>query len=183
MATLDRSVRRVALLRGINVGGRNIVPMAELRADLEASGLEGVRTYIQSGNVVMDASPEEPSVVARRIADAIDARHGFRPQVLVLESNDLQLAVADNPFPDAESDPKALHMSFLTGPAAPDPRAIDAVCSASERWALHEKVFYLHAPDGIGRSKLAGRLDKLLGVPATGRNLRTARKLLAMIDE
>ena len=171
----------MALFRGINVGGNNILPMAELRIGLESLKLRNVRTYIQSGNVVFASSSKSAAALARKIADHVEQRHGFRPQVLLLTYEDLADAVEKNPFPKAVSDPKTLHFTFLAEPATdPDLAALDAVKSATEEYALTDHVFYLHAPDGIGRSKLAANAEKILGVTMTGRNFRTVEKLMAI---
>lgn len=171
----------IALLRGINVGGNNVLPMAKLRNDLEELGLENVRTYIQSGNVVFDASAKSAAALGTKIGKQIEQRHGFRPQLLVLTRQDLLAAVESNPFPEAVSEPKSLHFSFLAEPAAdPDLKALDDVKAATERYELTDRVFYLHAPDGIGRSKLAANVEKHIGVAMTGRNYRTVEKLLSM---
>ena len=115
----------VALLRGINVGGHNKLPMQDLRDILAALGCKDIKTYIQSGNAV------------------------FR-------SDDYQSILSANPFPDAVDNPKSLHVSFLSeNPAEPDLTALDALKSSTENYALLENAFYLYAPDGIGRSKLA----------------------------
>ena len=91
-------------------------------------------------------------------------------------------AVDSNPFPKAVSDPKTLHFLFLAEPAAdPDTEALDDMKTTSEEYKLTDGVFYLHAPDGIGRSKLAANAEKHLGVVATGRNYRTVDKLLSMV--
>lgn len=92
---------------------------------------------------------------------------------------DAYLAILDtNPFPDAVNDPKSLHVGFLTEePVAPDFDSLAALKSPTENYRLLKGVFYLHAPDGIGRSKLAAKIDKCLGVATTGRNWRSARAI------
>lgn len=171
----------VALFRGINVGGKNVLPMARLRGELEALGLVDVRTYIQSGNVVFESSAESSKELATSIADRIESQHGFRPEVLILSREELAAAVAANPFPEAAADPKTLHFFFLAESATqPDVAALDDARVSSERYQLTDRVFYLHAPDGIGRSKLAAKAEKLLGVAATARNYRTVDKLVGM---
>ena len=89
----------IALFRGINVGGRNILPMAELRSDLESLNLKNVRTYIQSGNVVFDSTIKTAPFLTRRICGQIENRHGFRPGVFLLDPEGLISAVDSNPFP------------------------------------------------------------------------------------
>lgn len=173
----------IALLRGINVGGRNILPMKELRALLEGLGLESVRTYIQSGNVVFQTEEPDLSRLSGRITSAIQKSHGFEPRVLLLGIEELDRAIQGNPFPEAEAQPKTLHVSFLESvPDAPDLEAIERVRSDTERFVLADKVFYFHAPDGIGRSKLAANVERYLGVPATGRNWRSVQKVRALAE-
>ena len=174
----------IALLRGINVGGNNILPMAKLKSDLESLNLKNVRTYIQSGNIVFDSTAKTASSLSSKIARRIEERHRFRPQLLILRAEDLLLAIESNPFPKAVSDPKTLHFFFLAEPASnPDTKALDDAKTSSERYKLTDGVFYLHAPDGIGRSKLAANAAKHLGVVTTARNYRTVDKLLSMVTQ
>lgn len=171
----------VALLRGVNVGGAHRLPMAELRNGLAGLGLENVRTYIQSGNVVFESSHASDSALAVLIADHIEQRHGFRAEVLVLGAENLREAVKSNPFPEALSDPRSLHFFFLASPARQaDMDALAAAVSPTERFCLTERVLYLHAPDGVGRSRLAASAEKRLGVVTTARNARTVMKLMAL---
>ena len=132
----------IALLRGINVGGNNIVPMAELRTALEAAGLRRVRTWIQSGNVVFESNARTAAPLSKKISDCILKQYGFRPHVHTLRDADLQAAVDANPFPEAVTDPKTLHFSFLQSPATN--ARLDAITeakTASERFALTDHVF------------------------------------------
>ncbi|MBA2533391.1 MAG: DUF1697 domain-containing protein [Rubrobacter sp.] len=171
----------VALFRGVNVGGNNILPMKELVATLENVGCEDVETYIQSGNTVFRNEEEDASLLSDRIRAAIEESHGFKPRVLVLGSEELERAVRSNPFPEAESEPKSLHVYFLaSSPERPDLDALERIKGDRERFVLGDGIFYLHAPDGVGRSRLAANTEKLLGVSATARNWRTVRKLSAM---
>jgi uncharacterized protein (DUF1697 family) len=173
----------IALFRGINVGGRNILRMADLVALLKKLGASRVETYIQSGNVVLQHEEEDPSQLARRIEEAIQASHGFEPQVLLRDALEVENAMASNPFPEAESEPKSLHLFFLESPPQnPDLDALDAIKESDERFDLIDAVFYLHTPSGIGRSKLAARAEKALGVAATGRNWRTVGKIVEMVN-
>lgn len=174
----------IALFRGINVGGNNILSMAKLKSDLESLNLRNVRTYIQSGNVVFDSTAKTASSLGKRIARQIEERRGFRPQVLILKREDLLTAIELNPFSKAVSDPKTLHFFFLAEPASdPDTEALDDSRTSTEKYKLTDGVFYLHAPDGIDRSKLAANAQKHLGVVTTARNYRTVDKLLSMVTE
>ena len=170
----------IALFRGINVGGKNILPMHDLRGLLQDLGCEDVRTYIQSGNAVFRHS-ESTSRIEERIRKAILTSHGFEPAVLLLTADRLEKAVRSNPFPEGESDPSKLHLFFLAGaPKSPDSDAIDSIRADSERFSVIGGVAYLHAPDGIARSKLAARVERVVGVAATARNWRSVTKILEM---
>lgn len=170
----------IALFRGINVGGRHILPMQALREILAELGCENVQTYIQSGNAVFQGA-QEPDALAKAIGAAVEERFGFRPRVLVLTAERLRAIAAANPYADAAADPKFVHVLFLAGPPdSPDLDGLDAVKAATESWQLEDRAFYLHAPAGIGRSKLAAKVEQALGVEATGRNWRTVTKLLEL---
>ena len=169
----------IALLRGINVGGHNKLPMKELKTLLEGLGLSSVQTYIQSGNVVFQCDRTDLSILAQEITAAIGESHGFEPQIMLLRLVDLETAVSHNPFPTSDEQHKTLHFYFLeSAPLNPDLAMLEAVKSDSEQFELRGTVFYLHAPEGIGRSKLAEKVERALGVPATARNWRTVSKVL-----
>jgi len=170
----------IALLRGINVGGNNILPMQELRRLLEDVGCSDVRTYIQSGNAVF-RHRAAAAALTRQIRAAIASAKGFDPALLLLKRDALARAAKANPFPEAESDPSKLHLFFLLErPKQPDLEAATQLAAKDERFDLKGTTFYLHAPSGIARSKLATKVDKCLGVAGTGRNWRTVQKLLAL---
>jgi uncharacterized protein (DUF1697 family) len=174
----------IALLRGINVGGNNMLKMADLVRLMEANGCADVRTYIQSGNVVFRSAASDPERLAKRIGGAIAKLRGFEPRVLVLTAAELERAAAANPFPEADRQPKHVHLFFLEAkPAKPDLKAIEELRAKSERFVLKGSVFYMHTPDGLGRSKLATRAERLLGVAATARNWNTVATLLDMARE
>ena len=174
----------IALLRGINVGGKGLLPMKELVAILESLGCRDVKTYIQSGNAVFEHSESEASKLAGKISAAIAKKRGFAPHVLVLDAKEFQRAVDGNPFPEAAEEPKSLHLFFLDSkPAKATLKSLDSLKSDNEQFELRGSVFYLHAPDGIGRSKLAANVERKLGVPATSRNWRTVCKLLEIANE
>lgn len=174
----------IALLRGINVGGHHKLPMRELVVLLESLGLKNVRTYIQSGNVVFQSEQTDLLALSETMSAAIGQNHGFRPQVFILDHPSFQAAMAANPFPEGEAQPKSLHFFFLEAvPKDPDLAALEAMKAENERFALIDKVFYLHAPDGIGRSKLAERLGRGWDVVITARNWRTVSKINALAEE
>jgi uncharacterized protein (DUF1697 family) len=169
----------VALIRGINVGGKGVLPMRVLKTVLEGLGCSHITTYVQSGNAVFEIGEKDASQLSVRIASAIQTCRGFEPHVLLLKREDVEQAIAANPFPEAISDPKNLHLGFLARiPAIPDLKTLTRLASTRERFRLIGRVFYLHAPDGVGKSKLAAGAEKCLGVPMTDRNWRTVSTLL-----
>jgi uncharacterized protein (DUF1697 family) len=170
----------IALFRGINVVGNNRLPMRDLVRILERTGCKDVTTYIQSGNAVFRTGRGQPKKLAEEIGARIYKDHGFKPKVLLLTATELEAAIANNPFSTAVG--KALHFMFLESRAKkPDLAGLLAVKSKSEQFKLDGKVFYLYAPEGIGRSKLVAKVEPALGVPVTGRNWNTVEKLSAMV--
>lgn len=171
----------IALLRGINVGGNNKLPMKELVTVLEGIRLEKVKTYIQSGNVVFQSERRDKAALSEEISAAISKSHGFSPAILLLEVDELAAAMQANPFPEGEDEPKSLHLFFMEpAPQKPDVAFLEALKSETERFLLIDKVFYLHAPEGIGRSKLAERFGRGWKVNVTARNWRTVCKVMEM---
>jgi len=174
----------IALFRGINVGGTGSLPMKELAAILQGLGCRDVRTFIQSGNAVFASATQDAARLAAAMGAEIKQRRGFEPHILLLTRAEFEQAIAANPFPEAENEPQTLHLGFLVSvPPKPDLQGIEKLRAASERCQLVGRVFYLHAPEGIGRSKLAAASERLLGVPMTDRNWRTVQALAAMARE
>ncbi|MFG2877034.1 DUF1697 domain-containing protein [Streptomyces sp. NPDC048337] len=173
-----------ALLRGINVGGYKKVPMAELRSVLEGLGHGDVRTYLQSGNAVFSSTKKDPAALARELEKAIEAHFGFRVACLVVDGAYLRAVAEACPFPAAELEGKQLHATFFSEqPAADRFAAIDQSAYLPEEYRLGDRVLYLYAPDGLGRSKLAEALAKpavTKGVDATTRNWNTVAKLVEL---
>ena len=167
----------VALLRGINVGGNNILPMGELRDLLADLGCTDVATYIQSGNAVFRHDSDAAGLSAA-IAAAIARQFDFEPSVLVLTADEFVSIAADHPFAADVVDAKTLHIWFLgAAPTRPDLARIEALAVDSEKYRLSDAAFYLLAPDGIGRSRLAADVEKCVGVATTARNWRTVGKI------
>lgn len=180
----DRMNTYIALFRGINVGGKNPLPMKELVALLGDIGARKIKTYIQSGNAVFQSAENNIAQLSKQLTAEIKKRHGFEPYALILGLDVIEKAIAENPFPEAEADPSSLHLGFLAfTPKTPDLKKLSGLKKESERFHLSDSVFYLHAPDGIGRSKLAASTEKLLGVPMTDRNWRTVCKIREMAKE
>lgn len=169
--------RRILLLRGVNVGGHGRLPMAELRQMLADLGLGNPRTLIASGNAVFD-DPGLPDLPAR-LSEALANRFGLHTDLFLMEPAELQAVHDGNPFAGAAArDGSRVHVFFLSRPTTLP--AMAAALATTEVLHLTPAALYLHAPDGIGRSKLAERLPRLLQVPVTARNWNTVTALLAM---
>jgi uncharacterized protein (DUF1697 family) len=173
------ATRHVALLRGINVGGHNIVSMARLRALYEALDCEDVATYLQSGNVVF-RSDRDPAGVGRGVERALKRELGLDIRVLDRTHGDLARIVEADPFPGA--DPSRRVVMFLSeAPGAEIAREIGHVTLGPDEARLIGLEVHLHCPDGIGNSKLPGLLtERRLGVTGTARNWRTVTRLLEL---
>lgn len=172
-------VTYIALLRGINVGGNNILPMADLRNIAAKCGLKNARTYIQSGNLVFETDETNEKTISNTLSKAIEKQFNFKIQILTLLKRHVETVLNQSPFSPIE--PKHLNMWFLSEiPNAPDALAIMDLKAESEEYNITDKCFYLHAPKGIGRSKLAAKIEKILGVPTTARNLNSVQKILAL---
>ena len=173
----------IALLRGINVGGKNVLKMADLKDNLQSIKLKNVRTYIQSGNVVFESVAKSATTLARKITDIVAEKHGFAPVVVVISANQLLDAIQSNPFAQEAGIAKSLHFFFLKKSCSdPDLQGMEAIKKPSEQFQLLGDVFYLFTPDGFHSSKLAARVERLLGVVTTARNFRTVQKLMDMVD-
>lgn len=170
----------VALLRGINVGGNNLVPMADLRVLCAGLGWTGVQTYIASGNLVFAAegTADELTGVLRR---AIAAQMAVDAALIVLPAVAVRAALAACPFDPKEG--KQVHGFFLWADPAVDWAVYEILRLPNEEVVVRGRVAWLHAPDGIGRSKLAEKFHKVVtGTDMTARNLNTIRKLVEMLD-
>ncbi|HXB48916.1 MAG TPA: DUF1697 domain-containing protein [Streptosporangiaceae bacterium] len=181
--------RYLALLRGINVGGRNKVAMADLRDLATALGLADATTYIQSGNLLFSCAEADTAELADLLESEIASRMGVRPAVVVLSRDDLKQVIADNPY-TGETNPKCLHAVFRRDEIDPD--GIAAVAAAVQRVrdtgsrddaTIIGRTLFLHTPDGFGRSELAVRLSNAKAQAAgTARNWATVTKLMGMLD-
>ena len=171
----------VALLRGINVGGRTSLKMADLRRVAEDLGYGSVATYIQSGNLLLSTSDPAPQV-ADDLAAAVAASSSVAPAVMVRTRVQLAKVVAGNPFLGAGADPSHLHVTFTDGPARAGLAGIDLAAYAPEEAAAVGHHLYLHLPNGMGRSKLAIDLAKQKGPAGTTRSWRTTTKLLELAE-
>ena len=180
----EGSATYLALLRGINVGGKNKLPMKDLVDLFVEAGCDDVRTYIQSGNVIFGAAPDLaarlPGLVAARIAE----RFGYRTPAVLLTADQLRDVVANNPFLAAGAVEDELHVMFLAD--RPDPRRIadlDPDRSPPDAFVVRDQEIYLRLPHGVARTRLTNYyFDAKLGTTSTGRNWRTVIKLLELTE-
>lgn len=170
----------IGLIRGINVGGRNAVPMADLRAVCSDLGCKDVQTYVQSGNLIFRAT-DTPEHMEDQLEEAIDRRFGVSAAVLVRSAAEWQRYAEGNPFGEAANrEPNLVMLALSKATPKPDAaRALQERAAAGERVAQVGPVLWIHYPGGAGRSKLsAGSLDRFVGSPVTTRNWRTVLKLV-----
>ena len=172
----------VALLRGINVGGNNMLPMKDLAAMFAKAGCSEVQTYIQSGNVVFRAEPEVAARVPDAIAKAIAARAKIKIPVVVRTAGELRRVADKNPFLRRSVDVDKLHVVFLAAkPSSAALAALDPKRSPPDEFIAEGPEIYLHCPNGYGRSKLSNAyFDSKLATTSTVRNWRTVLKLLEL---
>ncbi|MDT0302607.1 DUF1697 domain-containing protein [Streptomonospora wellingtoniae] len=166
-----------ALLRGINVGGRNKVRMADLRALLDGLGYTGTATLLQSGNAVFGAAEADPRALGTAIEGALADELGVSVAVIVRSAADLRRVVDGIPFP--VRDPAKCAVAFLDSPVDRERlAALDSAAYAPEELVPGDREVYLYFPDGLGRAKLAPLLDRYLPAPVTVRNWNTTTRLL-----
>jgi uncharacterized protein (DUF1697 family) len=176
--------RHIVLLRGVNLGPRNRVAMPELRDVLAGAGFGDVRSYVQSGNVVLSSALSADDV-ARACGELIAGELGLRLDVVVRTHAELAAVVERDPLGELAANPKRYQVTFLASELEPaTARRIEEAAAGDERVHVANREVYAWHPDGVGRSKLATLLSgRSLGVPATARNWTTVTALLALADE
>jgi uncharacterized protein (DUF1697 family) len=177
------SQAHVALLRGINVGGKNKLPMAELVALFRAAGARSVRTHIQSGNVLFGAEPKALGRLVRDVEARLAKKLGGPIPLAVRNARDLVRVSQENPYLAAGIDPAELHVAFLA--ARPEKRrlaALDPRRSPGDAFTARGSELYLHLPNGVARTKLTNAyFDATLGTTSTLRNWRTVATLVTLV--
>ena len=184
MASAKTTLRKyVALLRGINVGGKNILPMQDLVAIFRHAGCAEVTTFIQSGNVIFSAGQDAEKELPNQISQHIEDSFGYRIPVVLRNLPEMRKAVTSNPFLGPEVDPKTLHVYFLRDePAAEAVAALDPQRSTPDTFAVLGREVYLNLPNGMGRTKLTNAwFDSKLKTVSTARNWGTTQKLLELL--
>jgi uncharacterized protein (DUF1697 family) len=175
-------VKAVALLRGVNVGGKARVPMAELRELVEGVGLADVQTYVQSGNIVFSSPRRNAESLAPSLEKEIAAAFGVKTKVLIRSAR--ELAALEHPFLADETEYSRLHVLFLRDrPGKAELRRLDPERSPPDRFELKAREIFLHYPNGAGRSKLTtDYFERTLGAVGTARNWKTVLKLKELVQ-
>lgn len=173
----------ISMLRGINVGGHNLIKMEELRGLYALLKFENPRSYVQSGNVVFGTKEKDLKKVARKIEDAIERKFACRPDVILRTVDEMRDVIARNPF-KGDREAAKMVVSFLAGDPDKDAgEKIRAIKVGPEELILDGRELYMYYPDGMGKSKVTGAmLDKALKVRGTARNWNSVRKLLEMAE-
>lgn len=174
----------LALLRGINVGGKNKLPMKELRELFAAAGCQDVRTYIQSGNVLFRASREVAAMLPDTIRAGIQERFGLRVPVVLRTVAEMEAVIRENPYPDEDAGSRHLHVVFLADrPDESRVAQLDPDRSPPDTFVVRGKEIYLHLPNGAAETKLTNAyFDAKLGTISTGRNWRTVNTLFGKMQ-
>ena len=173
----------VALLRGINVSGHKAIPMVRLRKTFEGTGFEGVKSYVQSGNVIFETPASALDKLARKIEEGIRRDFGLSVTVILRTAGELKKIVKGNPFLTEKGiDPTKLHITFLAKPPSKTAlKNLETLPTSPDRFRLIDRQVYLYCPEGYGKSKLSNSaFEKTLLVDATTRNWRTTTTLCEM---
>jgi uncharacterized protein (DUF1697 family) len=176
----------ISMLRGVNVGAHNRVKMEPLRALYKSLKLEDPRTYVQSGNVIFRSREKNPTLLAKKIQDAIERTFKMRPDVILRSTVELKKAIVANPFAGRrEIEPGKLLVTFLADePGSEAHAALAGLKEHPEELHLKGRELYIYFPDGAGKSKLPwSKLDKLLKTQGTARNWNSVTKMLEMAEE
>ena len=178
-------MKYLAILRGINVSGKNKIKMEDLRDLMSKLGFENCQTYIQSGNVVFEAVPQAVKTLAQKIEQAIAKQYNYEVPVIVKTQDDLAKVYSRNPFlPQHSEEMKFLHFTFCEEePESIMIEGIEREKYLPDEWKATDLGIYLFCPNGYGRTKLTNTFfERKLKVRATTRNWKTVQKLMEMLS-
>jgi uncharacterized protein (DUF1697 family) len=176
----------ISMLRGVNVGGRNKVNMAALRALFDSLKFEDPRTYVQSGNVIFRSREKTSPALAKKIQSEIEREFGCRPEVILRTTDELRKAIAATPFARRRNlEPGKILVTFLAAEPGPEAHAtLLGLKSYPEEVHLKNRELYIYFPEGAGRSKLPwSSVERLLKVAGTARNWNSVTKMLAIAEK
>jgi uncharacterized protein (DUF1697 family) len=178
------TVRYVALLRGVNVGRGNRISMTDLKSLVAGLGFTGVRTLLNSGNVVFDGPAQPPDAIAARMTAALADELGVRSRVVVLTAEEIAEALAADPLTAVADDPSRSLVAFLADPAdAARVRPLLEQDWAPEAIAAGRRAVYLWCPDGVSDSAVGKALGRVLGDAVTSRNRATVERIDALMRQ
>lgn len=175
----------ISMLRGVNVGGHNMIKMDALRALYESLKFEHVQTYVQSGNVVFTTKEKNLSTLAASIESAIEKKYGFRPAVILRTGAEMKDVIARNPFAKRRDvEPAKLAVIFFAEELSAEQRKqVEAIKVGPEESKAFPRELYIYFPDGIGRSKLPAAMDRVMKKTGTARNWNSVTKLMGMAEK
>lgn len=168
----------IVLLRGVNVSGKNLIKISELKETLSNAGFSNVSTYIQSGNIILKSALEK-TAIEETVHKLILEHFNCSVHVFCLTVSDMEQALANNPFP-IDSEPNKVFVTFLNQTPQPDLiEKLNLIAFGNEQFKITDKLLYFYVPDGMGKSKMNNNFfENKLKVTATGRNLNTIYKLI-----
>jgi uncharacterized protein (DUF1697 family) len=176
----------ICLLRGVNVGGHNLIKMDALKALCVSLKLKDPQTYVQSGNVIFSTEENDLAKLGTRIQDAIERKIGFRPNVMLRTAAEMRKVVARNPFAKRSGiEPGKLLVNFLlSDPGKQAREKALAIKIGPEELHLVGREAYIYFPNGQGRSKFPWpAIERALGTSGTGRNWNSVTKMLEMAEK
>ncbi len=171
--------RHIALLRGINVGGRNKLKMGKLREMVASFGWQNVKSYLQSGNLVFDCDEEDAGILASKIQSQIKQTYGYEVTVLMRMLADFRQILETNPFVARGEEIAKLYVAFLAEPPSADQLdALELPANIADEISIGEQELFLFCPNGYARTKLNNNFfERQLKMPATTRNWKTVNKI------
>ena len=169
----------VVLLRGINVGGANKLPMKDLREIAEAAGAENPKTYIQSGNLVFSTTKGSIAAFNKKLCAGVKKKFGFEPPLFITDLKTYRVVLKKNPFADVDDDPSKIHVMFLDEVPAAALKAVKERMTKTEQIKAAKNAVYFYAPAGIARSKAAEQMMRVFP-NGTSRNWRSCLKIEAL---
>ncbi len=175
----------IALLRGVNLGGHNLIRMETLRALCSTCKFEKVQTYLQSGNAIFRTKEKNLTAIGKRLEDAIEKEMGFRPAVVLRTAAEMQDVIARNPFAKRKNlEPSKLAVLFFTDSLSPETRKqVEAIKVGPEEIHAFERELYIYFPNGQGQSKLSAAIDKVMKKTGTARNWNSVTNMMAMAEK
>lgn len=176
----------IAMLRGVNVGGHNMIRMEALRTLCGSLELREAQTYVQSGNIIFKTSRRDAGSVAKLLEDGIEKTFGFRPVVVIRTPAEMRDVLTRNPFAARpEVEPGKLIVTFLArDPGAAGRQKVLGIKTDPEELRIEGRELYVYFPNGMGKSKLSPSvIEKALGTPGTGRNWNSVTKLLELAEK